>query len=89
MTQNAASTFCTRYNQNKLLILAKVAVIGDVMGPALLHMDKLVVPTNGGEPSIARFAPSTFLLKYLDATGQAISAAGRARALRNLKLGTF
>lgn len=65
-----------------------MAVIGDLMGPALLNLNDLIsLPTGSGENNIVKFTPNAFALKYLAATNQQITAAARAEALQNLKSG--
>ena len=54
---------------------AIVSVVGDIMGPALNNLDKLLkMPYGCGEQNMLNFAPDIFIIKYLTAIGQATSA---------------
>ncbi len=45
--------------------------IGDVMGPAINGLDKLLaMPYGCGEQNMLRFAPNIFIMQYLEATDQ-------------------
>ena len=46
-------------------------VLGDVMGPTLNNLDKLLrLPFGCGEQNMIHFAPNVFVLKYLQKTRQ-------------------
>ncbi|XP_062501514.1 C3 and PZP-like alpha-2-macroglobulin domain-containing protein 8 [Corticium candelabrum] len=50
---------------------ATVSVIGDLMGPTLNNLERLVrMPYGCGEQNAASTAPNIFVRQYLDATGQ-------------------
>ncbi|XP_043910701.1 C3 and PZP-like alpha-2-macroglobulin domain-containing protein 8 [Protopterus annectens] len=50
---------------------ATASLIGDVMGPTLNNLDKLVrLPFGCGEQNMIHFAPNVFVLKYLQKTKQ-------------------
>ncbi|XP_038157657.1 C3 and PZP-like alpha-2-macroglobulin domain-containing protein 8 [Cyprinodon tularosa] len=50
---------------------ATAYMIGDVMGPTLNNLDKLLrLPFGCGEQNMIHFAPNVFVLKYLQKTGQ-------------------
>ncbi|KAM4574402.1 C3 and PZP-like alpha-2-macroglobulin domain-containing protein 8 isoform 2-T2 [Fundulus diaphanus] len=50
---------------------ATAFMIGDVMGPTLNNLDKLLrLPFGCGEQNMIHFAPNVFVLKYLQKTGQ-------------------
>ncbi|KAG7510215.1 CD109 antigen-like [Solea senegalensis] len=49
---------------------AYVALVGDILGLSLSHLDSLVqLPLGCGEQNMIRFAPSVFVLQYLDKPG--------------------
>ncbi|KAL8202318.1 UNVERIFIED_CONTAM: hypothetical protein K2H54_010145 [Gekko kuhli] len=51
---------------------AVFSVIGDILGPSLQNLDRLLeIPFGCGEQNIAKFAPNIFVLRYLEATNQA------------------
>ncbi|XP_065187438.1 CD109 antigen-like [Sycon ciliatum] len=59
-----------------------VSVIGDIMGPALSNLDKLLtMPYGCGEQNMVAFAPDVFITRYLTAsrmtTGSILSKAKR------------
>lgn len=46
-------------------------ISGDVMGPTLNNLDKLLrLPFGCGEQNMIHFAPNVFVLKYLQKTSQ-------------------
>ncbi|MFT7798785.1 C3 and PZP-like alpha-2-macroglobulin domain-containing protein 8 [Arapaima gigas] len=50
---------------------ARAFMIGDVMGPTLNNLDKLLrLPFGCGEQNMIHFAPNVFILKYLQKTQQ-------------------
>ncbi|KAI1230511.1 hypothetical protein IHE44_0009971 [Lamprotornis superbus] len=50
---------------------ATASIIGDVMGPTLNNLDKLLrLPFGCGEQNMIHFAPNVFVLKYLQKTKQ-------------------
>ncbi|XP_071955990.1 pregnancy zone protein-like [Antedon mediterranea] len=50
----------------------KLQIIGDIMGPALNNLDRLIrLPTGCGEQNIVGMAPNVYVLTYLINTGQA------------------
>ncbi|XP_053383073.1 CD109 antigen-like [Mercenaria mercenaria] len=47
----------------------RATVIGDLMGPSINGLDKLLkLPTGCGEQNMLKFAPNIFIVKYLEAT---------------------
>ncbi|XP_052244580.1 pregnancy zone protein-like [Dreissena polymorpha] len=47
----------------------KVTAVGDLMGPSINGLDKLIrLPTGCGEQNMLKFAPNIFIVKYLQAT---------------------
>jgi len=47
----------------------KVTTIGDLMGPSINGLDKLLkLPTGCGEQNMLNFAPNIFIVKYMEAT---------------------
>ena len=49
----------------------EVVVVGDVMGPTLKNLDKLLkLPFGCGEQNMINFAPNLFILDYLKQTNQ-------------------
>ncbi|KAH3723811.1 hypothetical protein DPMN_049605 [Dreissena polymorpha] len=47
----------------------KVTAVGDLMGPSINGLDKLIrLPTGCGEQNMLNFAPNIFIVKYLQAT---------------------
>jgi len=47
----------------------KVTAIGDLMGPSINGLDKLLkLPTGCGEQNMLNFAPNIFIVKYMEAT---------------------
>ena len=56
-------------------VRTEVSVIGDIMGPALANLDKLLkMPSGCGEQNMISFAPDVFIMKYLTNTQQLTSA---------------
>ncbi|XP_074757977.1 alpha-2-macroglobulin-like protein 1 [Athene noctua] len=50
---------------------ATFSVIGDIMGPALQNLDRLLaMPFGCGEQNMVQFAPNIFVLQYLNKTKQ-------------------
>ncbi|NXE96203.1 A2ML1 protein, partial [Menura novaehollandiae] len=50
---------------------ATFSVIGDIMGPALENLDRLLsMPFGCGEQNMVQFAPNIFILQYLNKTKQ-------------------
>lgn len=48
-----------------------ILLLGDVMGPTLNNLDKLLrLPFGCGEQNMIHFAPNVFVLKYLQKTRQ-------------------
>lgn len=48
---------------------SKIFVSGDVMGPTINNLDKLLrMPYGCGEQNMLNFAPNIFVRKYLDVT---------------------
>eukprot|EP00117_Sycon_ciliatum_P038606 scpid4113/ scgid28657/ CD109 antigen; 150 kDa TGF-beta-1-binding protein; C3 and PZP-like alpha-2-macroglobulin domain-containing protein 7; Platelet-specific Gov antigen; p180; r150 len=61
---------------------AVISVVGDIMGPALSNLDKLLtMPYGCGEQNMVAFAPDVFITRYLTAsrmtTGSILSKAKR------------
>ena len=53
------------------IILTISLYTGDVMGPAMSGLDKLIrLPTGCGEQNMLNFAPNIFVMQYLTHTGQ-------------------
>ena len=49
---------------------ASVAIVGDLLGPTLDGLDRLVrLPTGCGEQTMITFAPQIFVMNYLDSVG--------------------
>ncbi|XP_050400640.1 alpha-1-macroglobulin isoform X3 [Patella vulgata] len=49
----------------------EIAVIGDIMGPALSNLDSLISqPTGCGEQTMVKFTPNIYILKYLSSVQQ-------------------
>ncbi|XP_031329285.1 pregnancy zone protein-like isoform X2 [Photinus pyralis] len=66
---------------------AKLVINGDLLGPTIHNLEKLlVVPTGCGEQIMATLAPNLFILQYLKATGS-LTPSLQQRARRNLKIG--
>nr|XP_033328709.1 alpha-2-macroglobulin-P-like isoform X1 [Megalopta genalis]XP_033328710.1 alpha-2-macroglobulin-P-like isoform X2 [Megalopta genalis] len=66
---------------------AYVSLIGDILGPALENLDKLVqLPMGCGEQNMVLFVPNIHVIKYLKAIGIENSAL-RARAIKNMEKG--
>ncbi|XP_061425551.1 LOW QUALITY PROTEIN: CD109 antigen-like [Lethenteron reissneri] len=50
---------------------ATLTVIGDIMGPSISGLERLVqMPYGCGEQNMINFAPNIYVIKYLTATGQ-------------------
>ena len=65
------------------------SITGDIMGPALSGLDKLLkLPTGCGEQNMVKFAPNIFILEYLTKSQQ-LTDDIRAKALGFLKTGQF
>jgi len=62
---------------------------GDVMGPTLSGLDKLLkLPTGCGEQTMILFAPNIHVLRYLTSTNQLTpSSPIKMKALENMKVG--
>lgn len=61
--------------------------VGDVLGPALDKLDKLVrLPEGCGEQNMVLFVPNIHVIKYLDMTGLDKPAL-RAEAIKNMMKG--
>ncbi|XP_010179781.1 PREDICTED: alpha-2-macroglobulin-like protein 1, partial [Mesitornis unicolor] len=66
---------------------ATFSVIGDIMGPALQNLDRLLeLPFGCGEQNMVQFAPNIFILQYLNKTKQ-LDPEIEAKALKFLKTG--
>ena len=51
--------------------IGEVVVIGDVMGPTLKNLDRLLtLPFGCGEQNMINFAPNIYILDYLHGTQQ-------------------
>jgi len=62
---------------------------GDVMGPALSGLDRLLqLPTGCGEQNMILFAPNIYVLEYLSRTDQLTSSV-RDKAVGFLRTGAF
>ncbi|XP_014238205.1 murinoglobulin-1-like [Trichogramma pretiosum] len=67
---------------------AYVTVIGDVLGPALDNLERLVrLPMGCGEQNMILFVPNIHAIGYLDAMNRHAASDVRARALRNMLKG--
>ncbi|KAJ8679263.1 hypothetical protein QAD02_015050 [Eretmocerus hayati] len=65
-----------------------VAVIGDVLGPALDNLEQLVrLPMGCGEQNMILFVPNVHAIAYLDAINRHTGSDTRAKALRNMQKG--
>ncbi|XP_064609434.1 CD109 antigen-like [Liolophura sinensis] len=52
-------------------VRVKTNVLGDLLGPTINNLDKLLkMPSGCGEQNMINFAPDVFILKYLTETGQ-------------------
>ncbi|XP_017274786.1 CD109 antigen [Kryptolebias marmoratus] len=50
---------------------AQIALVGDILALSIKHLDSLVqMPTGCGEQNMIHFAPSVYVLQYLDKSGQ-------------------
>ncbi|KAM6321270.1 alpha-2-macroglobulin-like protein 1 [Aegotheles albertisi] len=66
---------------------ATFSVIGDIMGPALQNLDRLLeMPFGCGEQNMVQFAPNIFILQYLNKTKQ-LDPQIEAKALKFLRTG--
>lgn len=66
---------------------AFVSLSGDIMGPALENLDRLVqLPTGCGEQNMVLFTPNIVALDYLSSIGK-LSEEMRSRAISNLQAG--
>ncbi|KAM9388180.1 alpha-2-macroglobulin-like protein 1 [Phaethornis superciliosus] len=66
---------------------ATFSVIGDIMGPALENLDRLLeMPFGCGEQNMVQFAPNIFILQYLNKTKQ-LDSQIKAEALKFLRTG--
>ncbi|XP_060092275.1 alpha-2-macroglobulin-like protein 1 [Heteronotia binoei] len=66
---------------------AVFSVIGDILGPSLQHLDKLLeMPFGCGEQNMVKFVPNIFILQYLEATNQATPEI-KAKAIEYMKKG--
>ncbi|CAL7935225.1 unnamed protein product [Xylocopa violacea] len=66
---------------------AYLNLIGDILGPALENLDKLVrLPQGCGEQNMVLFVPNIHVIKYLDAIGMDKPTL-RAEALKNMQKG--
>lgn len=65
-------------------------MIGDFIGPALYNLKKLVdLPIGSGEQNIVQYAPRIFVLNYLKASGQRITAAATKANIQAIKSGQW
>nr|UIO57907.1 alpha-2-macroglobulin-1 [Biomphalaria glabrata] len=68
-------------------IRGELKVIGDIMGPALTNLDRLVkLPTGCGEQNMVGFVPNIFALKYLTETRR-ITDEIKSKALKFMEVG--
>ncbi|XP_054246101.1 alpha-2-macroglobulin-like protein 1 [Indicator indicator] len=66
---------------------ATFSMIGDIMGPALQNLDRLLeMPFGCGEQNMVQFAPNIFILQYLNKTKQ-LDPEIEAKALKFLRKG--
>ncbi|XP_070542070.1 LOW QUALITY PROTEIN: alpha-2-macroglobulin-like [Ptychodera flava] len=66
---------------------ATLSVIGDIMGPTLSGLDRLLtVPYGCGEQNMVSFTPNIFVLQYLTQTDQ-VTAEIEEKALANMRKG--
>ncbi|KAG5321098.1 A2ML1 protein, partial [Pseudoatta argentina] len=66
---------------------AYVSLIGDILGPALENLDKLVrLPMGCGEQNMILFVPNIHVIGYLDASG-IDNPELRAKAIKNMEKG--
>nr|XP_006814064.1 PREDICTED: alpha-2-macroglobulin-P-like [Saccoglossus kowalevskii] len=64
-----------------------VSSIGDLMGPTLSGLDRLLrIPCGCGEQTMVTFSPNIFVLQYLTATEQ-VTASISERAITNMRSG--
>jgi len=68
---------------------AYVSLLGDILGPALENLDKLVrLPMGCGEQNMILFVPNIHVIGYLDASG-IDNPELRAKAIKNMEKGTI
>ncbi|XP_077202330.1 alpha-2-macroglobulin-like protein 1 isoform X2 [Paroedura picta] len=66
---------------------AVFSAIGDILGPSLEHLDRLLeMPFGCGEQNMVKFVPNIFILRYLEATNQATPEI-TAKAMEYMKKG--
>lgn len=66
---------------------AHVTLTGDVLGPVLENLDKLVkLPMGCGEQNMVLFVPNIHVIGYLDANGMD-NPELRAKAIKNMEKG--
>ncbi|XP_012256873.2 pregnancy zone protein-like isoform X1 [Athalia rosae] len=66
---------------------AYVSLIGDILGPALENLEKLVrLPMGCGEQNMVLFVPNIHVINYLEATHMENSAL-KAKAIKNMEKG--
>lgn len=66
-------------------VAAKLNVVGDLLGPALQKLDKLVdKPTGCGEQNMVILAPNVYFVRYIDAKHRDRNVALRETALKNI-----
>lgn len=67
---------------------AYVNLVGNILGPALENLNKLVkLPMGCGEQNMILLVPNIYVIRYLDAIGSE-NPALRATALKNMEKGT-
>lgn len=68
---------------------AYVSLIGDILGPALENLEKLVrLPMGCGEQNMVLFVPNIHVINYLDATHMENSVL-KSKAIKNMEKGTY
>lgn len=66
-----------------------LTVSGDIMGPTLNNLDRLLrLPGGCGEQNMLNFAPNIYVLDYLSATNQ-LSSPIKAKAEEFMSKGSF
>ena len=75
-------SLCTAYHQP-----IRFAVTGDIMGPSISGLDKLIkMPYGCGEQNMLNFAPTIFVTEYLEKAGQ-LSSALKAKSVGFMEKG--
>ena len=72
-----------------IFIICVNVVLGDVMGPSLSGLDRLLkLPTGCGEQNMLGFTPNIYVLQYLTSTNQ-LTDEMEAKAKSYMKTGNY